>query len=213
MAVPSEERASGAFAAEQCVERYMAGFYPYFDPHAGAFVWDRAERRSVIRMRPQALAVAVREIRKQRREFEIRTDNDFATTIQLLSNAALRPDTWIKHDVISVYATLFTAGYAHTIEAYSQGQLVGCLLGVHLGEVFCAEAMIGTDKAAPPYCLYSLVAAYPALGLRVVDVQVSHQPGSACRKLGEETMTLADYLALAAPLMRNPSATFALSRT
>jgi leucyl/phenylalanyl-tRNA---protein transferase len=198
--------------AASCVEQYFNGFYPLFDRRTGSFYWDRAKQRSVIRMGLHAHKVATREIRNRRYEYELRADADFDAVLQFLSDDAYRADTWIKGGVINVYTNLFRAGYAHSVEAYSNGELVGCLVGIHLGRVFCAEASISkpTDKAAAPFCLYSLVAEYSRLGLDVIDVQVPHEPGSSCSKLGEEITTLEEYLALAVPLMAEPTRPFTL---
>jgi leucyl/phenylalanyl-tRNA---protein transferase len=192
------------------VGKYREGLYPYYDRGKASFCWDRANDRAVIRMGERPHKIASREIERQRRALRIRTDTAFEAVLRLLSDDGLRSDTWIKHDVLSVYRTLFAAGYAHSVEAYEEDHLVGGLVGVHLGKVFCAEAMIGVFKAAAPFCLYSLVAAYSTLRLELIDVQVPHRRGSPCARLGEEILTIGDYLRVAAPLMAGEPAPFLL---
>ena len=74
--------------------------------------------------------------------FEIRIDQNFEEVMR--NCAAPRqndPETWISEEIIQLYTQLFHLGFAHSVEAYLEGKLVGGLYGVSFGAVFMGESM------------------------------------------------------------------------
>ncbi|AKK19839.1 leucyl/phenylalanyl-tRNA--protein transferase [Candidatus Liberibacter africanus PTSAPSY] len=68
-----------------------------------------------------------------------------------------RPSTWINMQIQNSYIDLFHMGYAHTIEAWKEEELVGGLYGVSLGAAFFGESMFSRMENTSKVCLVHLV--------------------------------------------------------
>jgi len=100
--------------------------------------------------------------------FEITINQDFDAVVM---GCADRPETWINGDIQKLYGVLHQAGYAHSLEVWSQGALVGGVYGVVLGAAFFGESMFSrrTDasKVALAYLIHRLIAG----GFELFDTQ------------------------------------------
>lgn len=79
--------------------------------------------------------------------------------------------TWITDDIIDGMSGLFEQGYAHSIEAYRDGELVGGLYGVSLGSMFFGESMFHDETNASKICFATLVAHLVEWGIDLIDCQ------------------------------------------
>ena len=116
---------------------------------------------------PRRLA---RTIRSER--FAIECDRDFGAVMRGCAEpTAERPQTWINDEIIAVYRALHAEGHAHSVEAYSEGELVGGLYGVSLGGAFFGESMFSRVTDASKVALAHLVARLIRGGYRLLDTQ------------------------------------------
>jgi len=116
---------------------------------------------------PRRLA---RTIRSER--FAIECDRDFGAVMRGCAEpTAERPQTWINDEIIAVYKALHAEGHAHSVEAYSNGELVGGLYGVSLGGAFFGESMFSRVTDASKVALAHLVARLIRGGYRLLDTQ------------------------------------------
>ena len=82
-----------------------------------------------------------------------------------------REDTWINEVFIRTYTQLHYAGFAHSVEAWRDGELVGGLYGVVLGGAFMGESMFSYATDASKVCLVALVKHLRARGYVLHDTQ------------------------------------------
>jgi leucyl/phenylalanyl-tRNA--protein transferase len=68
-----------------------------------------------------------------------------------------RDGGWIDDDVAGAYAELHRLGWAHSVEAWSDGELVGGLYGVAIGGLFAGESMFHRARDASKAALVGLV--------------------------------------------------------
>ena len=116
---------------------------------------------------PRRLARTVRSER-----FAIACDRDFRAVMRGCAEpTAERPQTWINDEIIAVYGALHANGHAHSVEAYSGGELVGGLYGVSLGGAFFGESMFSRVTDASKVALAHLVARLVRGGYRLLDTQ------------------------------------------
>jgi leucyl/phenylalanyl-tRNA--protein transferase len=111
-----------------------------------------------------------RTVRSDR--FEVRVDTAFERVVE--GCAAPRPGhpvTWISHAIQTMYGQLFARGLAHSVEAWSQGTLVGGLYGVALGGAFFGESMFSLERDASKVALTHLVARLISGGYALLDTQ------------------------------------------
>ena len=110
---------------------YQAGAFPMADSY-GRIGFYRADPRSVLEFDDLHVSRSLaRVIRKG--TYEVRVDEDFEGVIRACAD---REETWINAEIVEAYVRLHAAGKAHSVEAYSEGNLVGGLYGVTLGAAF-----------------------------------------------------------------------------
>ncbi|MEX0645332.1 MAG: leucyl/phenylalanyl-tRNA--protein transferase, partial [Parvularculaceae bacterium] len=123
--------------------------------------------------------------------FEVRIDTAFADVIaECAAPAKGREETWINDPIDDVYRELHRLGYAHCVECYAEGRLVGGLYGVAIGAVFCGESMFSRADNASKVALMHLIARLKLGGFRLLDTQFYSEH---LAQFGVEEMADADY--------------------
>jgi leucyl/phenylalanyl-tRNA--protein transferase len=82
-----------------------------------------------------------------------------------------RPRTWINDEILRLYGALHAQGFAHSVEAWREGELVGGLYGVALGGAFFGESMFSRGRDASKVTLVHLVARLVQGGFALLDTQ------------------------------------------
>jgi len=135
----------------------------------GRIGWFSPDPRGVLPLEafrtPSRLARVIRQ-----GSFEIAVDRDFEGVIR---GCGERPDdgTWISEDIVQSYVTLHERGFAHSVETWQDGRLVGGLYGVHLGGAFFGESMFHRVTDASKVALAALVERLQTRGFALLDVQ------------------------------------------
>ena len=93
--------------------------------------------------------------------------------------------------MLDAYTRLHELGYAHSVETWQEGQLVGGLYGVALGGAFFAESMFTRVSDASKVALVSLVRQLQTWGFRLMDCQ---QSSPHIMALGAESIPRRDFL-------------------
>jgi leucyl/phenylalanyl-tRNA---protein transferase len=162
----------GDFRAERLLLGYAQGIFPW--PSEGLpLLWFSPDPRFALE---PSQAHIPRSLRKRMRkgEFEVRFDSAFTQTIRACAGKR-RPGqrgTWITQDLIGGYERLHRLGYAHSIEAWVDGELQGGLYGVGLGRMFFGESMFAHVPDASKVAFAMLLGHLAAWGFRLVDCQV-----------------------------------------
>jgi leucyl/phenylalanyl-tRNA--protein transferase len=104
--------------------------------------------------------------------FTVTADCNFAGTIAGCATPVTdRTDTWINPQIERLFSELFRMGYAHSVETWQSGTLVGGLYGVVLGGAFFGESMFSFARDASKVALVHLVARLRLGGFRLLDTQ------------------------------------------
>ena len=160
------------FDARDLLSCYARGVFPMADAREDerVFLID-PERRGVIPL--DGFHVSHRLARTVRAEpFEIRTDTAFRAVVQACAEAGPgRLETWINHPIEDLYVRLQELGFAHSVECWENGELVGGLYGVSLEGAFFGESMFSRRRDASKVALVHLVARLIAGGYRLLDAQ------------------------------------------
>jgi leucyl/phenylalanyl-tRNA--protein transferase len=162
----------GDFRPERLLLAYSQGIFPW--PTAGMpLLWFSPDPRFVLR--PREVHVGRSLAKELRRDHvEIRMDTAFEPVIRACG-ATPRPGqdgTWITDELIRGYLALHERGYAHSIEAWRGGALVGGLYGVSLGSCFFGESMFALEPDASKVAFVTLLAHLARWGVGLVDCQV-----------------------------------------
>jgi leucyl/phenylalanyl-tRNA---protein transferase len=102
----------------------------------------------------------------------------------------------------SAYLRLHAMGYAHSVEAWSGGELAGGLYGVSLGRMFFGESMFAHQSNASKVALVTLAERLGGWGFRLIDAQV---PTPHTLALGAEEWPRARFLGVLGEELRHPS--------
>ena len=151
---------------------YAIGIFPMAEGRDYAELhWIDPELRGVLPLDTFHLPRKLKR-RLRRGDFEVRCDSDFARVIRSCADPAdNRPDTWINPAIEALYVELHQAGFAHSIECWRDGELVGGLYGVALGAAFFGESMFSRATDASKIALAHLVLRLRKGGFRLLDTQ------------------------------------------
>jgi leucyl/phenylalanyl-tRNA--protein transferase len=166
------------FDPESVLHAYLNGFFPMGEED-GTIHWIVSDPRFVLPIGglhvPKSLARLDR-----RRPFEFRVDTEFRRVMELC--AVGRPDenpAWILPRMIDVYTELHREGFAHSVEAWLGGVLVGGLYGVSIGGAFFGESMFSRRELgganASKLCLLELQRILVAGGYVLLDSQEANE--------------------------------------
>jgi leucyl/phenylalanyl-tRNA--protein transferase len=152
---------------------YAQGVFPMAD-RDGVIRFYTADPRGIIPLYPlDAFHVpnTLRAVIRQKR-FEIRVNHDFPATMRGCMEK--RTDgTWINPALIQAYTELHELGFAHSVETWQNGELVGGLYGVSLGGAFFGESMFHRRTDASKVALVYLVERLRERKFELLDTQAS----------------------------------------
>ena len=190
----------GDLSLERLLDAYRHGIFPWFNP-GEPILWWSPDPRMVLE--PQAIRVT-RSLAKRIRNggFEMRVDTAFAEVMRTC--AAPRADafgTWISPAMVAAYTRLFEAGYAHSVETWHDGRLVGGLYGVAIGRMFYGESMFSREPDASKVALVRLARQLQCWEFGLIDCQME-TPHLA--SLGARTMPRTAFTARLAELVNLP---------
>ncbi|HYO85173.1 MAG TPA: leucyl/phenylalanyl-tRNA--protein transferase [Dermatophilaceae bacterium] len=133
---------------------YRAGLFPMGLGRHGdrPLGWWSPDPRGVLL--PDAIRVS-RSLRRSRRRFDVTVDTAFADVVLGCGQPA-RSGRWITPDIVSAYQRLHEAGWAHSVETWQGGLLVGGLYGVAIGGLFAGESMFHRVTDASKVALLAL---------------------------------------------------------
>jgi leucyl/phenylalanyl-tRNA--protein transferase len=104
--------------------------------------------------------------------FQVTVDQAFGDVMRACAAPAPgRATTWINDAILDAYAILHRQGFAHSVECWREGALVGGLYGVALGAAFFGESMFSRETDASKVALVHLAARLQAGGYRLLDAQ------------------------------------------
>ena len=162
--------AGGDLSVPRLLEAYRRGIFPWFS--AGQpILWWSPDPRTVLD--PLAFRVS-RSLAKtlRNRGYETSLDRDFAAVVERCADRTLRPEgTWISPQMQAAYRRLHELGYAHSVETWLGGRLVGGLYGVALGGAFFGESMFHHERDASKVALVALVNRMRERGYTLLDTQ------------------------------------------
>jgi leucyl/phenylalanyl-tRNA--protein transferase len=152
--------------SELLLQGYRLGVFP-MGMDDGSIAWFSPDPRAIIPLETFHLPHGLRRECK-RKTFEIKIDNSFGEVIRA---CARRSDTWINAEIIESYERVHELGYAHSVEAWSKGELAGGLYGVAIGGAFFGESMFHRATNASKIALVALMEHLRAQKFALLDTQ------------------------------------------
>lgn len=166
---------------------YRAGLFPMPVGRRHMIGWWSPDPRAVLP--PQDLRVT-RSMRQSAKRFEVTLDRCFSEVMHHCADPR-RPHGWITRDIVDAYTRLHDLGWAHSVETWHHGRLVGGLYGVAIGAFFAGESMFHHTADASKVALMHLVELMRESPAALLDVQWQ-TPHLA--SLGAVEISRAEYL-------------------
>jgi leucyl/phenylalanyl-tRNA--protein transferase len=157
----------------------------------GSIYWYDPDPRAIIPLDnfhlPRRLGRRIRQ-----GQFEVRFDTAFRRVITACAQSAPgRETTWINDEIILSYCQMHELGFAHSVETWQDGQLVGGLYGVSLRGFFAGESMFSQATDSSKVALAALVEHLKQRNFLLLDTQFTTKH---LKKFGAVEIPRADYL-------------------
>ena len=170
---PAGLLAAGAdLSPQRLIDAYRLGIFPWFS--AGEpILWWCPDPRMVLFPGEVKISRSLAK-RLRRREFEARLDTAFAEVMRACAAPRQGADgTWITPQMQQAYLRLHELGWAHSVETWVEGELVGGLYGVAIGRAFYGESMFARTSDASKVALAHLARHLESRGFGMIDCQMS----------------------------------------
>jgi len=161
----------GDVTPERLLLAYRQGIFPWYDSDTP--LWWSPNPRFVLF--PDELRVSRNMQRLLRRNaFEFSVNVAFDQVIARCKSVARKGQdgTWITDEVQAAYCELHRLGHAHSAEAWSNGELVGGLYGVRMGNMYFGESMFSQAPDASKYAFIRYVEVLLKENVQLIDCQV-----------------------------------------
>ena len=153
------------------LDAYRRGVYPWYSGDEPILWWSPDPRMVLYCDELKASRSLAKSVRN--RGYEVRLDSTFRRVLEGCAGPRRgEGGTWLGADMRRAYAALHRAGYAHSVETWKDGELVGGLYGVALGRMFYGESMFSRATDASKVALVALVGELRGRGFPLVDCQM-----------------------------------------
>lgn len=179
--------AGGALTPDWLLAAYRRGIFPWFNDGEPILWWSPDPRMVVF---PDQIRIT-RSLRKTLRNarYEVRLDSDFPAVIRACAETREATGTWITQSIQDAYIRMHELGYAHSVETWVDGELVGGLYGMAVGRAFYGESMFSRRTDASKIAFVHLARFLEQRDFRVLDCQMTtrHLASLGGREIPRET--------------------------
>lgn len=161
----------GDLSPKRLLLAYRSGIFPWYEGEH--ILWWSPDPRFVLFPEELKVSKSMKQLFKQKK-FEFTIDRDFRQVITHCKSIRRRGQhsTWITDEVREAYVNMHELGFAHSAEAWMNGELVGGLYGIRLGNVFFGESMFSKESNASKFAFLKYVQYLHAEGVSLIDCQV-----------------------------------------
>lgn len=193
--------AGGDLRPERLLRAYRRGIFPWYEP-GQPILWWCPEPRAVLL--PSGLRVS-RSLRRtlRRRAFEVTADEAFERVVEGCAGPRRYvAATWITDEMAAAYVELHRLGWAHSFEAWQDGELAGGLYGVAIGRVFFGESMFTRVTDASKTAFVGAVRYLESRSFELIDCQIA---SAHLRTFGAVDVPRTKFVSLLSKLCAQPA--------
>jgi leucyl/phenylalanyl-tRNA--protein transferase len=182
--------AGGNLSSERLLYAYRHGIFPWYDD-GQPLLWWSPDPRCVFTAGDYHVSRRLqRECRRS--TAELRFNTAFSAVMRECAGPRKsQQGTWITPAMCRAYAALHDSGWAHSIEIWQTGRLVGGLYGLMIGTAFFGESMFSRQANASKIALLYVTGLVDTGALSILDCQVV---SSHLTNLGARTVPRADFV-------------------
>ncbi len=162
----------GDLSQNRLLTAYQMGIFPWYSKGDPILWWAPVPRLVLLPYEFKLSRSLARSIRKG--VFQFSMDKAFSEVILQCSISRTKKgeDTWINQKMIDAYCALHESGYAHSVECWQDGELVGGLYGISIGAVFFGESMFSSASNSSKAALSVLCQSLTSWDFRFIDCQM-----------------------------------------
>jgi leucyl/phenylalanyl-tRNA---protein transferase len=163
--------AGGDLSSARLLSAYSRGIFPWYE-EGQPILWWSPDPRCVLW--PAELHIS-RRLRQQLRNSgaELTFNQAFGDVVrQCARKRRSQQGTWITPDMTQAYEVLHDDGWAHSVEIWDEGELVGGLYGICIGKAFFGESMFSRKPNTSKMAMLGLASHMLSSGLELIDCQV-----------------------------------------
>lgn len=179
----------GDLRPERLLAAYQRGIFPWYNPGEPILWWSPAPR-AIFDPTHYQPSKSLRKVARQKR-YQVTLNHAFKDVITQCAQTRGEKHTWITSDIQSAYLTLHHQGHAHSVEVWQDGELVGGLYGIGIGQIFCGESMFAKASNASKLAFWFFCRHFCAHGGKMIDAQVMNDHLAS---LGATTLTRLAFL-------------------
>ena len=184
--------AGGDLSSGRLLAAYRQGIFPWYD-EGQPILWWAPDPRCVLR--PESMHIS-RRLQQQIRNSgaEIRFNQAFGDVIRACAGRRRsQQGTWITAEMTAAFERLHAEGWAHSVETWENGELIGGVYGLCVGGVFFGESMFSGRPNASKMALVGLTHHMLDKGLEIIDCQIVSQH---LMSLGAEVIPRSEFTAV-----------------
>ena len=157
------------------LEAYKNGIFPWFSDDENLMWWS-PDPRMILFPEKIKISKSFKSFLKKN-EYRVSFNESFEDVIESCSNIKRvnQKGTWITNGLKQSFIKLHEMGYAHSVEVWQNGVIIGGLYGLDLGNIFCGESMFSVKSNASKVGLYFLCQELKRNNYRFIDCQVPSQ--------------------------------------
>jgi leucyl/phenylalanyl-tRNA---protein transferase len=183
----------GKLTPEWLLEGYRRGVFPWPDPDLPWLLpWCSPDPRGILELNELHVSRRLRDTLRSNR-FTSTIDAAFAEVVRGCATVRRgQTGTWITDEILAAYCRLHDLGYAHSVEVWREGRLVGGIYGVGLGGYFSGESMFHRESDASKVALVRLVEHLASRRYQLFDIQ---QVTPHTARMGAREIRRSEFLA------------------
>jgi leucyl/phenylalanyl-tRNA--protein transferase len=188
---------------------YSHGYFPMaMEKDEEEIFWFSPEERGVLSVEGFNVPRGLKRI-QDKHPFTLSVDRCFTEVMMACAEiTTTRTETWINQGILDAYSALHAQGFAHSVETWREGRLVGGLYGVSIGGAFFGESMFSRESEASKIALLTLVDILKEAGYTLLDTQYVN---AHLTQFGVEAISKKRYMTKLAKALKaspNPSTLF-----
>lgn len=181
--------AGGDLRPERLIQAYRHGCFPWFQD-GQPILWWSPDPRTVLLPYELHVSRSLAKVLRQGR-YQVSFDQAFADVIRACAAPrSYAAETWITSPMQDAYLELHRSGIAHSVEVWRDGELVGGLYGLAMGQLFFGESMFSRADNASKVGFATLVERLKAWGFVLIDCQM---PTEHLLSLGARTISRDEF--------------------
>ena len=181
----------GDLSVQRLIVAYSNGIFPWYNDDE-PILWWSLDPRLIMRPGEMKVSKSLRHTLKSGK-FEVRIDTDFREVMLHCAETPRKDQdgTWIQDEMVDAYGLLHDLGVAHSFETYLDGELVGGLYGLAIGQAFFGESMFHTVTDASKVAFWHLHQFLLKNGFKLIDCQ---QETSHLKSLGAYAVSRDEFV-------------------